>query len=256
MVDEKKLTEPDFKNYKVLYMTEPDLPAEAMQSLLRWVNDGGTLVTVAGSGLFDRYHQPMDALTKSIGITVGAPIRNTYAAAAESGNLTSKGKTLSVFGDHEALQAAGATVLASFADGSPALVEKRLGQGRILRFACFPGLSYTKSGSGTTNGLASGFSDDWRQFIVQPVTAAKAVQPVVVDQAMIEAPALYSADGVAVTLLNWSGDTKEVEVRVRADKPVRRVETVEKGKLQFTTENGQVKVQLTLGDVDVLKLYY
>ena len=44
-----------------------------------------------------------------------------------------------------------------------------------------------------------------------------------VDRAMIEAPALFSDDGIAVTLLNWSGATcEDVTVRVVADRAVRR----------------------------------
>jgi hypothetical protein len=77
-----------------------------------------------------------------------------------------------------------------------------------------------------------------------------------VSKPLVEAPALYSQQGVAVTLLNWRGTPQEVDVTVTTDRPVRLVQTAELGALRFRQTGNQVTVSMRLGDVDVLQLYY
>ncbi|RPD47692.1 hypothetical protein DNI29_09595 [Hymenobacter sediminis] len=262
-VDEQKLTDPDFQATKVLYLTAPDLPAESAAAVLEWVRKGGTLVTVAGAAGFDRYHQPLPTLLQAAGIAPAAPVRMPafqYADATRNGQLQAA-TALPVFGEREKLTllpgAAPARPLARFSDGTPALTERVLGRGRILRFACYPGLSYRHSAAGNTGGLPSGFDAGWRQLIVQPVRDARAELPVRVTQPLVEAPALYSPAGVAVTLLNWRGTAAQsVDVSVATDRPVRRVVSAQRGPLPFRQSGNHVTVTLPLGDVDVLQLYY
>lgn len=263
-VDEQKLTEPDFQSTKVLYVTAPELPAEAAEGVLRWVQKGGTLVMAAGTAGFDRYHQPLQTLEQAAGVRPAAPIRMPafqYADAKVTGQLTSTTTALPVFGEREKLElltrgANQARLALRFTDGTPALTETKVGKGRILRFACYPGLSYRHSATENTNGLPSGFSEGWRQLIVQPVRDAGAELPVHVSKPLVEAPALYSSTGVAVTLLNWRGTAQEVRVTVAADRPVRRVQSAERGPLRFQQSGNKVTVDLPLGDVDVLQMYY
>jgi hypothetical protein len=267
-VDEQKLTEPDFKTTKVLYVTAPDVPQESVNGILQWVREGGTLITTAGAGLFDRYHQPVSTLTEASGMQPATPVRMPifrFNDVKVNGTLDRAGVKVDVFGEREKLgtittmptaSTYAAQVTATFDDGTPAITERVLGKGRIIHFACYPGISYRKSATGDTNGLPSGFSDAWRNLIVQPVQAAGAKLPVKVNKALIEAPALYSKDGVAVTLLNWSGTPQDVEVTVTTDKKVKRVESAQKGKLPFKTSMLGTTIRVPLGDVDVLSLHY
>ncbi|RSK48796.1 type 1 glutamine amidotransferase family protein [Hymenobacter rigui] len=263
-VDEQKLTEPDFQATKVLYVTAPDLPQESTEAVLRWVQAGGTLVTVAGAMEFDRYHQPLPTALQAAGVTPAAALRLPafqYADAKPIGQLMLDNTALTVFGEREKLTVASAAeasarTLYRFEDGTPALTERTVGQGKILRFACYPGLSYRHSATGSTGGLASGFAAGWRQLITQPVQPVAAALPVKVSKPLIEAPALYSVGGVAVTLLNWSGTAQQVDVTVAADRTVRRVQSAQRGVLRFQQIGGQLTVSLPLGDVDVLQVYY
>jgi hypothetical protein len=262
-VDEQKLTEPDFQSTKVLYLTAPDLPAEAAEAVVNWVRKGGTLVTVAGTAAFDRYHQPLAALWQATGLAPTTQVRMPayqYADAKPNGTITLAGAQATVFGEREQFtkkpNSTTTRTAASFADGPAALNETIVGKGRILHFACYPGLSYRHSATGSTGGLPSGYSDAWRQLIAQPVRDAKTELPVRVSKPLLEAPALYSAQGVAVTLLNWRGTPQEVEVTVTADIPVRRVQTAELGPLRFRQVGNQVTINLRVGDVDVVQLYY
>jgi hypothetical protein len=258
-VDEIGLSEETLNNYKVLYVTAPDLPQESVQGILEWVRNGGTLVTTAGAGLFDRYHQPTSTLANAAGAVPTTALRMPIGDRSQieaNGTINFNGAEIPVFGDREKLNLKGAQVLASFDDGSPALTSQELGQGRILHLACYSGISYVKTINGDNNGLPTGFSPAWRDLMLQPIRDQKISLPVTLNTALVEAPALYSDKGVAVTLLNWTGAPKPLEVSVAVDNKVTKVESAQKGKVEFQQANGRVTAKLEVGDVDVLKVYY
>lgn len=265
-IDEEACVGRELEAYKVIYMTAPDLPEEAAAGLLRWVQAGGTLVMTAGSGLFDRYHQPLNVLTDAAGARPEQPVRSlpgSLGGLTEGAAVSAGTNSAPSFGERERLTVNGAEVRATFADGSPAMTRQAVQRGAIVRFATYPGLCYRRSATGSAGGLPAGFSPAWREWIVAPVRAVGVVPPVEVDRPLIEAPALYSAGGVAVTLLNWSGAAQsDVKVRIRTDrKPVRAV-SARRGKVSLKvgapTEGsaGFVStVSLDLADVDVLSVY-
>ena len=258
-VDEQHLAERDLKNIKVLYITTPDLPREAADGVLQWVREGGTLVTSAGTGFYDRYHQPDNTLAKAAGYASPDALRMIIVNPSDvtrSGTIKNGAEQVPVFGDRETARPNSAKVLASYDDGAPALLENAVGQGRILHWACYPGVSYKASASKMVNGQESGFSDSLRALIVEPAKAAKVELPVVVKEPQIEAPALYSDKGVAVTLLNWTGEEKATQLTIRVDRKVSKVESIGRGALPFKAGAGNITVNLPVGDVDVVKVYY
>jgi hypothetical protein len=100
-----------------------------------------------------------------------------------------------------------------------------------------------------------------RKLVASPLLAAHVSLPVTLSRAVIEAPALYSNKGVAVTLIDYSEESKhapvrDVEVTVDVDKTVTRVESAQRGKLEFRQQERKVVFNLPLGDVDIVKLYY
>lgn len=269
-IDEEACLEPQLADYRIIYLTAPDLPVEAARGLLRWVRRGGTLVMTAGSGLHDRYHQPMDLLSDAAGARPAKAIRPVLvnlASVAEGDQVTLPGKdtpALPSYGERETIKVRRrTTVVARFADDTPALTTRTLGRGRILRFALFPGLCYRRSARVAVNGLPGGFDDRWRELITAPVREAQIHLPVAVDRPLIDAPALFSEGGVAVTLLNWSGEAQEsVHVTIRTPRPPSRVVSARRGPLPFVTREAAAgdftfatDVTLDLADVDVLSLY-
>ena len=85
--------------------------------------------------------------------------------------------------------------------------------------------------------------------------------PVTVNRELIEAPALYSNKGVAVTLLNYGEETKEAEVKeievtVQVDQRVQRAQTSVLDEIKFKQDGNQVTVTMPLGSADVLQLFY
>ena len=145
----------------------------------------------------------------------------------------------------EELTLGDARAAARFSHGSPAVTENALGKGRIIHFALFPGFSYVKGGD-----------DAWRRMIIRPVRDAAVAPPATVSVAKVEAPVLYSAAGAVATLLNWSGKEQEIELSVAADKPVRRVESVLRGKLRFHAAAGRARLRVHLAEVDVILFRY
>lgn len=271
-VDEIALRRPDeLKGVQVLYVTAPDIPISGMEGLLKWVKKGGTLVLTAGSGVSDRYHQPSDTLLSAAGVALeSAPARPRLASlrSVEPGAvLREEGETaLTVFGAVETLSPAAedTAVLATFEDGRPAVTVRSRGRGRIMRFACFPGISYCRTAERVKNDLPRDDDAGWRRQIFRPVAEAGVELPVRLDRDRIEAPALYSDKGIAVTLLNWSGTVQpEVGVTVVTDRPVADVALASGGEAPWTQKRtfprfgrNILEATVDIGDVDVLMIRY
>lgn len=67
-IDEVDLSPQGLKPYRVLYVTEPNIPVEGQQGIVNWVRDGGTLCSISGAGQDDRYDEPCDVLSRATGI--------------------------------------------------------------------------------------------------------------------------------------------------------------------------------------------
>jgi hypothetical protein len=67
-VDEETLTEARLDNYRVLYVTAPNVPIRGQEGLKRWVQRGGTLVTVSAAATRDRYDEPTALLDEVRGV--------------------------------------------------------------------------------------------------------------------------------------------------------------------------------------------
>ncbi|MBM4040938.1 MAG: hypothetical protein FJ290_20760 [Planctomycetes bacterium] len=260
-VDEDGLTWRGLAPYKVLYVTEPNIPEEEQRGIASWARAGGTLVTVTGAGARDRYDEPCPILSRLTGIEE-APRERLLV-----GNLASLKPVGKVRGGNSEADAIGVrgsianrpkTIEATFDDGSPAIVQRRVGwwgKGRAVHFAWMPGLSYAKSASGMRDRLPVGYSEAIRRWIVWPTELAGVRLPVTIDRPMIEAPLLLSDKGAAVTLLNWTGEAVErLTLTVRVPFAVRSVESVKQGKLAVERAADGVVLSLPLGAADILML--
>jgi hypothetical protein len=52
--------------FKVLVLTEPNVPGKALDGLLGWVRAGGTLITVPGAATLDEYNEPSSTLATAV----------------------------------------------------------------------------------------------------------------------------------------------------------------------------------------------
>jgi hypothetical protein len=256
-MDEDDLTSSRLASYKVLYITEPDIPSDAQVALREWVKRGGTLVMVPGAAQADRYDEPVTILTSLID---APPYRRTFMmgphwneTALEA--LPPAGKLLGqpVFGSRVALEV-GPDARSFFDDHSVAVLERRIGAGRIVYFAWFPGISFAKSVLGHDYWLIPAASKSIsQQWILYPVRSAHIEPPVLVDKPLVETPFLLSPSGAAVTLLNWSGSQQEsVKVTVRVPFPVRSAMSSIRGTIPFVQNGGNVNFSIPLGPADIV----
>jgi hypothetical protein len=258
-VDEDELSLDGLKPYRVLYVTEPDIPIEGQRGIAQWVRAGGTLVTVVGAGTRDRYDEPSHLLTDLARVVEQPRERLLVPNLAKLVNVgmvtTAQGKLTAVGARAKVLRARG-TVEARFEDGAPAIIRSRPRKGWVIHFAWTPGISYVRSSSGTNRGLPVGYSEAIRHWIAYPATLAKVEAPIELNLAMVETPILLSRSGAAVTLLNWTGEPlKRLTLSFRAlPFTVRKIESVELGQLPFEKLDGRIMCSLPLGEADIVAL--
>jgi len=257
-VEEEDLSPAGLKDYKVLYVTAPNIPTEWQKKLADWVRGGGTLVTVSGAITRDRYDQPDDTLNKLTTVKVAPrerlPIKdlNDLAEVAKGNGALG---SFSAYGARDTLDKKSGEIKATFADGSPAVVEREVGSGKRVHFAWLPGLAYAKSAKTAQGELPSGFSESVRKWIVYPTILARVSPPVKVDRAMVETPLLLSDAGGALTLLNWTGaKIDKAQITARVPFAVGSVESVQQGRIAFQKTNGGVTFSLPLDGADIVML--
>ncbi len=257
LVDEDDLSPEGLKRYRVLYVTSPNIPAERQAGLAAWVKAGGTLVTVAGAGQFDRYDDPCPTLTQATGIREKVRSRllvpNTLALK-EAARIDGDAGLVAV-GSVSQIDEKQDGVELRFQDGRPALIERTVGKGKIVHFPWFPGLSYWHSTRQTKDRLPVGFNERIRELIASPTKTAGVIPPVRIDAKMVETPVLVSNNGAAITLLNWRGEALEkTTLTVRVPFSVREATSVKQGKLAFTRVGEDVVLTLPLGAADIVLL--
>ncbi len=258
-VEEEDLSAQGLASYKVLYLTEPDVPEEAQHGVAEWVKAGGTLVTVSGAAAQDRYNEPCKVLSDATGVREEPRQRMNIAdisdlkdvargkgQAGEFGALGIRGKIIGQPGE----------VIASFDNGTPAVVRKKVERGNVVHFAWMPGLSYRRSATGTKDQLPTGFSESLRRYITMPLKLAGVQAPVSASVAMVETPMLVSEKGAALTILNWTGEPIEkLTLTVRPGFEVKSATSVRGQEVGMKKTTDGIELTLAVKGADILLLH-
>jgi hypothetical protein len=257
-VDEDDLSAKGLEAYRVLYVTEPNIPTEGQDGLSEWVRGGGTLVEITGAGTYDRYNEPSRVLSNLSGIAE-QPRERMLVSSLDALKTVARGKgsqgEFTVAGARGNITGAREGVEATFEDGSAAIVQRSAGRGRVVHFAWTPGLSYVKSSTGTKDNLPVGFSDSIRRWIVYPLQLAGVQKPVTLSLPMVEAPLLLSKDGAALTLLNWRGEPlSALNVTAQVPFKVKSVECIKRGRITFKESKDGISFSLPLDAADIVML--
>jgi hypothetical protein len=202
------------RGYSVLYMTSPNIDEAAQTAILNWVQSGGMLVATPGAAVADRYNTPSNFLDVVLGLNPRVAIRDAIGnpVATPSEVLSSFGGTLEIAGPIQKLQPTpGTSVIGTFGSGEPAITSNSFGMGTALTYGFFPGLQYWVS-----QYVESPVYDNphalpkWgkaeRQIAVAPARLAKTPRPVTLSHEVFEACRLESSKGIAIVLLNWTGE--------------------------------------------------
>jgi hypothetical protein len=153
ILSERQIERGALDDYKVAYLSGPNLTRAAAEKLAAWVNAGGILHLSAGAASRDEFNRPLTTLNHLIPATRG-PVEphqafvnsGSYVHILKPSNTVTAGdqelEVLSVSQKQTAKP--GAETLATFADGSPATVFAAAGKGRIVSHSYLPALPYIK----------------------------------------------------------------------------------------------------------------
>lgn len=251
-IDEDELTDATLDHYKVLYVTEPDVPNSGQRAVTRWVKAGGTLVMVPGAAQGDRYDEPAKTLTL---LTGSLSHERAYVRNALSLKQVATVGGEPVFGEPPD-PPRGGTVLLTFDDHMPAITQHDVDRGHILTFSWFPGIAYAHLALGPhLELLDNAAANSLRELVLKPVRSAGVSPPVQVNIPYVESPILESPEGDAITLLNWTGrDLSSIKVRVRVPFRIRQVVSVTRGNISLQRQGDGVTFSLPLGAADIVEL--
>ena len=277
--DEDALEEPEvLGRYKLILLTEPDVPSAGMAGLLAWAESGGTLVAVSGAGSGDEYNTPSSALSAAAKVTEPPRKRLVFngddtIAAGTKGTTVLWGPFTAPAGTYSGLTPTATSVktLGAYEDGTPAITRTNFGSGTgsIIRFGWLPGVAYWFSHAATTpptpvgrdnsNGGNRPRSDDMRHIIADLAKISGVEPPVVASATHVETPLLLTPDKTAavVTLLNFRPGipvppVSALKLNVTLPFLPTKAESVEHGKLTFTAKSDGEKhvVSLTVPELE------
>jgi hypothetical protein len=255
------------RGYSTLYLTGPNVSVKAQQAVRDWVKGGGTLMVTPGAAVADQYNTPSNSLDAVIGLrsrtAVRDPAPNTseYRRAPVTDRLTISDSafgtgSVDLKGPVTTLQPEDAKVAAKLKGGGAGITVNAYGRGRTVATAFFPGWQYWLSPDyADTTRLPHGWSDPLRTVAVAPVRLANTPRTAFASREGVEVCRLQSAKGIALVLLNWTGDPlSSITVTVPKAGRFTRVTSVERGTVSADTSGETVKVTLPLKSVDVLML--
>jgi hypothetical protein len=256
-IEEEDLSQSGLAQFRVVYITEPNIPEEFQKELATWVKGGGTLIAVSNAGVMDRYDEPSTIVADLKGAHIPERERllvPNLGAINAAGKVHAGSLEAAAWGARDTLaNTATGDVLARFEDNSPAILRRSVDKGTVVHFAWLPGLSYVKSSSTAGGKLPWNFSPVIRNWIVAPVKEAGIELPVEVSEPMVETPMLCSSAGVAVTVLNWNNDQiSNLGMTISVPFRVKSVTSVIRGSLKFDRKPQAIRVSLPVMSADIL----
>jgi hypothetical protein len=272
-IDENQLTVSSLSRFKAVVVTEPAIPVEGLAALGEYVKHGGHLLTVSSAGTRDRLNASSDVLSKVTGFVEDGRVQECFSAkyktSANVANGTGVHGHISAWGLRGFISKSklpsDATTQATFADGSPAIVQRAVGRGSATHFAFLPGVHFPSIDPFATSPAYNdntNYTDGTRPYLESFLAAAGVQRRVELSVEHIEAPLLSSAAGSVVTLLNWgrkpvAGEDLSVSVVLDHDVSTVRVVNCTAAELPFhsapiSPDRGQFRVNFTLGSGTVL----
>lgn len=252
------------KRFKVLYIVGQELLGAAAPQLRQWVEAGGTLVAVGGGGILDQYRAAQPALLELYGLkdtTLERPVRSIgperdLPKATPLDTLTFNeahgALAMPVYCSRQRLTPiSDAEVVGRFADGSPAAIDRRVGQGRVLLIGALPGLAYLQPSQVDRKDMPEAYSEAVRRLIVAPVDAAQVQRPVTTSDPLVEATLQEGGKGAVVTLTSFRNrPLGEVLVMLPSLPNAQQVTSLRHGPLEIqrTPAGPQVVLPLDIGD--------
>ena len=152
---------------------------------------------------------------------------------------------------HPSGRASDAEVVGRFADGSPAAIDRRVGQGRVLLIGALPGLAYLQPSQVDRKGMPEAYAEAVRRIIVAPADAAQVQRPVLTSDPLVEATLQEGGKGAVVTLTSFRNQPLGEPLVMLPGLPnAHQVTSLRRGPLEIqrTPAGPQVALPLDIGD--------
>jgi hypothetical protein len=289
IVIDEDATAGDLKAYRVLYLADRHVGRGASQAIADWVAAGGRLLATADAGMFDEFNKPNTILREVMGVVPKTPEQDPEAQPIQfvkqdlpwvepldtvtwrgtgSTDATSAGdavRQMPVVGIKRRFQSQGAEVLATYADGSPAVSRKAVGQGSAIYCGFLPGLSYFYPAI-PRRPVDRGSSDDSMAHFIPTkfdslastlvgLPAEGLGLPVTSSVPLVESSVVRSTHGTVIPLVNWSGEPiKKLTVTVILGGLGDKAELASGRPLQAESKEGKRVFTLELDVADALIL--
>ncbi len=282
IISEEDITEGYLDNYDVFIVVGDHIKPEAAEKLKKWVEKGGTLISVAGGGIFDHYNKPLDTLFPVYGIKKTELKKHALALRPKLELLHEKpidrvifsdinGKKISfdIFGYKQTFVIDSGRVIAKYSDGEPACVENNYGRGKAIIMGFLPGPTYFKNAfplkpfgrSGTKDELqgffpTGGFSKEVYQVFGNMLSDVK--REVMCSEALVEPIVRRSEKGYVIALVNYSGrklDNLNIKLNLDESEKISKIEPVFSKAISEKTRDGWIVKLKGLDKFDCIRIY-
>lgn len=233
VVDEEDALRGTLDGYKVLYLCDSHVSDAAARALAEWVAGGGRLLATAGAGLFNQFNAPNTILRTLYGLKPGemdAPEDSQVRYAKQDLPFARVLDRVAWPGVDDSLPATpviGARasfeplddqveVLGVYADETPAVIRRRVGEGQVI-YAGFPvGLSYFQPAiprrpvdrsiakEGMAHFIPTTFDPGANRLVGLPGKGV--ARAVTTSEPRVQVSIIDSPRGMAIPLVNWSGE--------------------------------------------------
>ncbi len=218
----------ELPKWKAFFAVDSHIHADYVDAIVAWVKEGGTLYLGANALAFDHYNRPTGIEAK-LGIRRGSFQLQSVPGILEGGIPDSVGQVS--FADASipilyGVQEVSGELLASRADGQPAVSSVACGKGRVILCGFYPGLSHFKRASHNKAvhfQSLSIYPGDTRALMRAILDRAGATSLIRSDNPMIEAHLLEAPDRDIVVLSNWTGAPCKTRVTVAGHRYTRAV---------------------------------
>lgn len=271
---EEDLADGTLDGYRVLYVVGDCMPADALAAIRQWVTRGGIVMAMAGTGGFDPYRNESNHAAELFGLssrTTEEQVRfmrprQELAFLQPIDRIEAENFSLPVLAIRERITPAeDAETIGRFTDGSPAVLRRKLGEGKMFYVAGLPGVAYLWSGlqppavpdrGSNTHRVPHDFDPAIAALIEWPLQQAGLEPAVDTGHALIDTRLLAAGSDYVLPLANYELHVGQpVTISLRTAQPIRTAVSAHHGRLPVRQNQDRTIIVLpSLGYGDLLRL--